>query len=35
MRDFISYARENDEYRTLVKRPARRLRQDGIDARSA
>ena len=33
MRVFISYAWENDEYRTLVKRLATRLRRDGIDAR--
>ena len=31
MRVFISYAWENDEYRTLVKRLAKRLRDDGID----
>jgi menaquinone-dependent protoporphyrinogen IX oxidase len=33
MRVFISYAWENDEYRTLVKRLAARLREDGIDVR--
>src|ERR1700736_3993021 len=33
MRVFISYAWGDDEYRTLVKRLAARLRQDGIDAR--
>jgi menaquinone-dependent protoporphyrinogen IX oxidase len=33
MRVFISYAWEDDQYRTLVKRLAVRLRDDGIDAR--
>jgi hypothetical protein len=33
MQVFISYAWENDAYRTLVKSLAARLREDGIDAR--
>jgi hypothetical protein len=33
VRVFISYAWESDEYRTLVKRFAMRLAEDGIDAR--
>src|SRR5205807_2634669 len=33
VRVFLSYAWESDEYRTLVKRLAKRLITDGIDAR--
>jgi len=31
MRVFISYAWENDDYWAFVKRPAKRLGDDGID----